>query len=70
MTDKHSDLDIATKFVHAGERESTPAGVPISTPIYASATFTYESMAEMDQVFAGEKAGFVYTRYGNPTTAA
>jgi cystathionine gamma-synthase/methionine-gamma-lyase len=27
-------------------------------------------MAEMDQVFAGEKQGFVYTRYGNPTTAA
>jgi cystathionine gamma-synthase/methionine-gamma-lyase len=27
-------------------------------------------MAEMDLVFAGEKLGFVYTRYGNPTTAA
>lgn len=70
MTDKTADLDIATKFVHAGERESTPVGAPISTPIYASATFTYESMAEMDQVFAGEKAGFVYTRHGNPTIAA
>jgi cystathionine gamma-synthase/methionine-gamma-lyase len=70
MTDKNADLDITTKFVHAGERESTPAGVPISTPIYASATFTYESMAEMDQVLGGEKTGFVYTRYGNPTIAA
>jgi cystathionine beta-lyase/cystathionine gamma-synthase len=27
-------------------------------------------MHEMDQVFGGEKEGFVYTRYGNPTTAA
>jgi cystathionine gamma-synthase/methionine-gamma-lyase len=27
-------------------------------------------MREMDQVFGGEKQGFVYTRYGNPTTAA
>ena len=34
------------------------------------ATFTYSSMAEMDKVFSGEKAGYVYSRYGNPTVAA
>ena len=27
-------------------------------------------MAEVDQVFAGEKQGYIYTRYGNPTLAA
>ena len=27
-------------------------------------------MAEVDQVFAGEKQGYIYTRYGNPTVAA
>ncbi len=70
MTDKPENLDIATKLVHAGERESTPVGLPVSTPIYASAIFTYESMREMDEVFAGERAGFVYTRYGNPTNTA
>lgn len=47
-----------------------PDALPISTPIYASATFTYDSMQEIDQVFSGEKQGFIYTRYGNPTTAA
>jgi cystathionine gamma-synthase/methionine-gamma-lyase len=62
--------DIRTKLVHAGERRGLPGAQPVATPIYASATFTYDSMAEMDQVFAGEKQGFVYTRYGNPTTAA
>jgi cystathionine gamma-synthase len=70
MPDKPENLDIATKLVHAGERESTPVGRPVSTPIYASAIFTYESMREMDEVFAGERAGFVYTRYGNPTNTA
>ena len=44
--------------------------MPVSTPIYASATFTYDTMQEIDQVFSGEKQGFIYTRYGNPTTAA
>ena len=70
MTDKTNNLDITTQLVHAGERQSTPAGRPVSTPIYASATFTYESMDEIDQVFAGQKDGFIYTRYGNPTVAA
>jgi cystathionine beta-lyase/cystathionine gamma-synthase len=70
MTDKTNHLDITTKLVHAGERQAAPAGRPVSTPIYASATFTYESMDEIDQVFAGQKDGFIYTRYGNPTVAA
>jgi cystathionine gamma-synthase/methionine-gamma-lyase len=62
--------DIKTKLVHAGERQGLPEAQPVATPIYASATFTYDSMQEIDQVFAGEKEGFIYTRYGNPTTAA
>lgn len=62
--------DIRTKLVHAGERRPLPEAQPVSTPIYASATFTYDTMQEIDQVFAGEKQGFIYTRYGNPTTAA
>src|SRR6267143_7240602 len=63
-------LGINTQLVHAGERGASPSGKPVSTPIYATATFTYDSMAEIDQVFAGEKQGYIYTRYGNPTVAA
>lgn len=62
--------DITTKLVHSGERRALPDAMPVSTPIYASATFTYRTMQEIDQVFGGEKQGFIYTRYGNPTTAA
>src|SRR5918992_2279696 len=69
MTDEPK-RDITTKFVHAGERRSWPEGKPVATPIYASATFTYDTMHEIDQVFGGEKQGFIYTRYGNPTIAA
>ena len=65
-----SNRDITTKLVHSGERRPLPDAMPVSTPIYASATFTYDTMQEMDEVFAGERQGFVYTRYGNPTTAA
>ena len=62
--------DITTKLVHAGERRPLPDALPVSTPIYAAATFTYDTMQEIDQVFSGEKQGYIYTRYGNPTTAA
>src|ERR1044072_1491809 len=69
MTDE-TKRDIATKVVHGGERRGLPDATPVATPVYASATFTYETMQEMDEVFAGARQGFVYTRYGNPTTAA
>jgi len=70
MADEQEKLDITTQLVHAGERSAPPSGLPTSTPIYASATYTYDSMAEIDKVFAGEKAGYIYTRYGNPTVTA
>src|SRR2546423_7447692 len=63
-------LDVATQLVHAGERLAPRPGVPVATPVHATATFTYDSMAEMDEVFAGAQAGYVYTRHGNPTVHA
>jgi len=62
--------DLLTKAVHAGESRTVPKGFPTVTPVYASATFTYDSMADMDRAFSGEIAGYVYTRHGNPTVAA
>lgn len=70
MADEKQNLDIATLLVHAGERKGKLAAEPVSTPIYASTTFTYDSMEEIDQVFAGEKPGYIYTRHGNPTVTA
>lgn len=70
MVDDPKKLDINTKLVHAGEREPMPGGQPVATPIYATSTFTYGSMQEIDRVFSGEQQGYVYTRHGNPTLAA
>lgn len=70
MPDEPKGLDITTKLVHAGERRPLSGGQPVATPIYATSTFTYGSMQEIDRVFEGEQAGYVYTRHGNPTLAA
>jgi cystathionine gamma-synthase/methionine-gamma-lyase len=65
-----SDLSIATQFVHAGERRNAPAGVPSATPVYATSSFIYERVEDIDRIVEGEVHDFVYSRYGNPTVAA
>ena len=69
MTEKENELNINTQLVHAGERQSLDQVTPVATPIYSTATFTYDSMEEIDRVFSGENPGYIYTRYGNPTIA-
>jgi cystathionine beta-lyase/cystathionine gamma-synthase len=45
-------------------------GVPVAPPLIQSVAFDYRSAARQDEVFGGERAGYVYGRYGTPTTAA
>jgi cystathionine beta-lyase/cystathionine gamma-synthase len=61
---------IFTLAVHAGERGPRPDFTPVVTPIYNSIAYTYESMEDLDAVFARERPGYVYARYGNPTVTA
>src|SRR5580700_1449263 len=59
----------ATLAVHAGERICPLTGA-LDTPIYQSTTFASADSDEMAAVYGGEKPGYVYTRYGNPTIHA
>src|SRR5512135_211961 len=61
---------IYTTAVHAGERAARPQFTPVATPIYPSSSYVYDDVADLDSIFAGEQAGPVYTRYGNPTNDA
>jgi cystathionine gamma-synthase/methionine-gamma-lyase len=69
MAERKSKLEIETQFVHASGSGEPPVGQPTATPVYASATYTYESMDQMDKAFGGEIDGYVYTRHGNPTVS-
>src|SRR6478672_9994142 len=57
-----------TQAVHAGCADLHGARSS-SVPIYASSAFLSGSAAELDGVLSGD-AGFVYSRYANPTTTA
>lgn len=58
-----------TRLVHAGERMAPPQAIPTATPIYTTVTYSYERAESLDEAFASGQ-GYVYARYGNPTTEA
>ena len=56
-----------TKAIHAGNIEHETYGA-LSTPIYQSSTYYFDSCEQGGKRFAGEESGFIYTRLGNPTS--
>lgn len=70
MSSNLASKGFATRAVHAGERVRRDAFVPMSTPIYSSATFLYDTLEEIDAISAGTRTGFTYSRHHNPTSAA
>ncbi len=42
----------------------------LPTPIFQTATFTFDSAADLAAFHGGESKGYFYSRYGNPTLAA
>src|SRR5438309_81881 len=61
---------IGTRVVRTARVLPSGDGTPMVPPLVQSVAFDYGSMAEQDAVFANERAGWVYGRYGTPTTAA
>ncbi len=69
-TDSSPARGFASRAVHAGERAPKPDFTPTATPIYPTSSFFYDETETLDAVFGNEREGYVYTRYGNPTTRA
>jgi cystathionine beta-lyase/cystathionine gamma-synthase len=65
-----SGKSFQTRAVHEGELVSGADYTPVATPISTAVGYIYESMDDMDAVFAGTKPGYVYLRYSNPTVEA
>jgi len=63
-------LDLHTTAVHAGDRKKAAAQIPVTTPVYAAASYICESMEQLDRVMGREEAGYSYGRYDNPSNAA
>ncbi len=59
----------STLAIHAGE-QSDPATNAHNTPIYQTATFTFDSAEALTEAIANPTEHTFYTRTSNPTTAA
>lgn len=57
----------STQAIHGGRHQHGEHAH--STPIYATSTFTFDNAGQGMNRFAGQEAGFIYSRFGNPTTA-
>ena len=68
--DELSNKSFQTRAVHAGERVPPADFRPVTTPIWNTVGYLYESMDDLDAVFDRKKPGQVYLRYSNPTVEA
>ena len=66
MAEDPSTWDVETRLVRGGMAR-TPLG-EISEALFLNQSFAYESAAAADRRFSGEEPGFIYQRFGNPTT--
>lgn len=57
----------ATVVVH-GNHVHNDFGA-LSTPIFQTSTFVFDSAEQGGRRFAGQESGFIYSRLGNPTTS-
>ncbi len=64
------ELKQGTRVVRAARSLPEGEGQPVAPPLIQSVAFDYRSAARQDEVFGNERAGYVYGRYGTPTTAA
>jgi len=66
MAEDTRDWELETKLVRGG-MVRTPYG-EISEALFLTQSFSYESAGAADKRFSGEEPGFIYQRFGNPTT--
>src|SRR5207245_11043556 len=64
------ELGAGTRVVRAARSLLSDHGEPVVPSLVQSVAFDYRSAAEQDAVFGNERPGYVYGRYGTPTTAA
>lgn len=66
MAEDPRDWNLETKLVRGGMART--AYGEISEALFLTQSFAYDSAAAADARFAGDTPGFIYQRFGNPTT--
>jgi cystathionine beta-lyase/cystathionine gamma-synthase len=59
-----------TDLIHRGERPAPSGSTPLTTPIYETATFVFDSARDVERYQDGSLPAYLYSRYENPTIVA
>lgn len=62
-------VEFETLAIHAGQEPDKLTG-SLSTPIYQTSTFCFDSVEDGAAKFSGDIPGYIYSRGGNPTNRA
>ena len=68
MSDKNFCKDISSVAVHCGSQQNGEKAHLM--PVYATSVFTFDSVEQGMNRFSGTEPGYIYSRFGNPTTTA
>jgi methionine-gamma-lyase len=66
MTKRHKRME--TSVIHDGYDAKEMLG-SLTTPIFQTTTYTFETAEQGERRFSGEEDGYIYSRLGNPTVA-
>ncbi|WP_174615003.1 methionine gamma-lyase [Virgibacillus ihumii] len=66
MTNENKHFE--TTVIHEGYDSKEMLG-SLATPLFQTSTYTFDTAEQGERRFAGEEAGYVYSRLGNPTVS-
>lgn len=69
MTEESHNYGFATRSIHAGQRPDPETGAR-AMPIYATTSYVFDDAQHAADLFSLQTFGNIYTRIGNPTSAA
>jgi cystathionine beta-lyase/cystathionine gamma-synthase len=59
-----------TELIHRGEHAAPSGSTALTTPIYETSTFVFESAKDVERYQDGSLPAYLYSRYENPTIVA
>ena len=69
MSEDTHEYGFSTRSIHAGQRPDPETGAR-AMPIYATSSFVFDDAQHAADLFSLQTFGNIYTRIGNPTSAA
>jgi cystathionine gamma-synthase len=63
-----ADLAVDTRAVHAGTLPA-PGNTPSAPPLYQASSYEFADLDDVEAIYAGDRPGAIYGRYGGPNGA-